>query len=557
MKKLYKFRHLIGVVLTFAVSVMLLVSSFPASAQSLKPNYYSYYENANITDFGSIGNIMRLNSSYCYVDKQGAFICHTSTFSSLGLAYNDSKLNGTFSFIIEAPAIWSVGFNGNQLSAAFIYRGLSGAIAAFQSSASNYEYNVIGNGMARFVFTVPASAIAAHMNYKGWYSADIIGVGVRSDGNYTGNFKLVTAAYISKNEVYGFDGGELKWYSPLTRVIGEIFDASTSVLTKAIDLIGVAINGIWNYAKPVLKPLLEEVLLPTLNGILNTVGSLATKIVEVLSPVLADMINFFSPYFNRISDIITNNFLNLVENLTPLVNKFVTAISPSLDSIVTNISSNISKIIKECFVPDDTSAEYQEFVGMKDEITNKFPIFNQLHGFVSALFNPQNYQVSYNDDIYTMIKNFGSFGNNEHNVLKPFPIYFLFDVNRYYLLTFTSVTTSVNKSYITFYDTDGNIILRSYAKDGLNEISFCLTKNCGVFYVSGYDSFTVSDVRLYTLKNDKAVSSDFIVNVYGTEVSVLDFNWYMPYKKYGDILVISFCYLAFVWRTFKRLPNII
>ena len=54
-----------------------------------------------------------------------------------------------------------------------------------------------------------------------------------------------------------------------------------------------------------------------------------------------------------------------------------------------------------------------------------------------------------------------------------------------------------------------------------------------------------------------AVSSDFIVQVYDKKVSVLDMSWYLPYKQYGDICVIAFCYLAFIWRLFKKLPSMV
>ena len=84
---------------------------------------------------------------------------------------------------------------------------------------------------------------------------------------------------------------------------------------------------------------------------------------------------------------------------------------------------------------------------------------------------------------------------------------------------------------------------------------------------AGYDDKAISqygvmstkfgEIELLKYYNQQAVSEDFVVNIYGNKLSVLNFDWYMPYKHYGDICVIAFCYLAFIWHTFKRLPNII
>lgn len=41
------------------------------------------------------------------------------------------------------------------------------------------------------------------------------------------------------------------------------------------------------------------------------------------------------------------------------------------------------------------------------------------------------------------------------------------------------------------------------------------------------------------------------------QVKVMDLSWYAPYKEYGDNIICIFCYLAFLWNIFIRLPDII
>lgn len=38
---------------------------------------------------------------------------------------------------------------------------------------------------------------------------------------------------------------------------------------------------------------------------------------------------------------------------------------------------------------------------------------------------------------------------------------------------------------------------------------------------------------------------------------IIDMSWYTPYKPVGDIIVVAFCWLMFIWRVFHDLPGII
>lgn len=53
----------------------------------------------------------------------------------------------------------------------------------------------------------------------------------------------------------------------------------------------------------------------------------------------------------------------------------------------------------------------------------------------------------------------------------------------------------------------------------------------------------------------------FKINVdskyYSGELTVIDLNFYKPYKAYGDMVITALVYLFFIWRVFARLSNTI
>ena len=40
-------------------------------------------------------------------------------------------------------------------------------------------------------------------------------------------------------------------------------------------------------------------------------------------------------------------------------------------------------------------------------------------------------------------------------------------------------------------------------------------------------------------------------------LDVVDMTWYAPYKHYGDVIITGFVYIAFIWRIYINLSNII
>lgn len=41
------------------------------------------------------------------------------------------------------------------------------------------------------------------------------------------------------------------------------------------------------------------------------------------------------------------------------------------------------------------------------------------------------------------------------------------------------------------------------------------------------------------------------------DLTIINFAWYVPFKKYGDIILTAFIYAFFFWRIYISLPNII
>lgn len=41
------------------------------------------------------------------------------------------------------------------------------------------------------------------------------------------------------------------------------------------------------------------------------------------------------------------------------------------------------------------------------------------------------------------------------------------------------------------------------------------------------------------------------------DLKILDLSWYVPFKKYGDIILTGFIYAFFIWRIYISLPSII
>ena len=47
-------------------------------------------------------------------------------------------------------------------------------------------------------------------------------------------------------------------------------------------------------------------------------------------------------------------------------------------------------------------------------------------------------------------------------------------------------------------------------------------------------------------------------NKYGVkELTIIDLEWYKPYKTYGDLILTGFIYAFFLWRLFISIPNIL
>lgn len=571
MKFFLKYKRLISVVLTVTVSVMLYVSVLPASAESSNRRYGSLYVGSDrgsgdATFRNSSDTGLRFGDKYGYHVTTNVFF--TYKFDSGFTVYSNSSKNSSLFFqwnIASSLKMHTANCRNDNFSVVFklpsnryIYASINHEAIKSQlvSSSGNPEYS--------YSWTPSAEAFAALCNDMKVDSVEIVGIAFKSSSDFSSIWSYIS---VTECEIFSGSGGSSltgsilqSIFTPLLSWLATAINSTLRVLSDSIisqlSFLGSIFQTVGQIMQPVISTVLDNLILPVLNSVLSSLNNIVSAAVEAFSPVIAGIINFFAPYFNKIQDIITSNFLDLVSKLSPLVNEFVTAIAPSFDSVVTNISKNISSIIKECFIPSDSSKEYQEFVSLRDDVTNKFPIFSQLKGFVSVLFDPMQYKAG-NSILYSNLV--CSFPN------KTFPIgsttyyyrcNFNFKVNNSYYITFNFSGTSGRIQYIR---TSGGYMSGVSIKNGSNSVLFSSDINVSAFefVVSGSsDSSTlITDICLYSV--DSSAGEDFTVNVYGKKVSVLDFDWYMPYKHYGDICVIAFCYLAFIWHTFKKLPSII
>lgn len=371
-------------------------------------------------------------------------------------------------------------------------------------------------------------------------------------------------------------------FSALASLIGE-------VLTPVISSLGDVLQNCFDIFKPYLADLFNNSILPAVNNILGVLNNIVTAIVEAFAPYLADIVNFFSPYFNQLGTIITNSFADLVQAINPMLQDFITAINPSLDGIVSTLTQNIETLVSALFVPTEVSeTDFEEF---KNQLNAKIPIFSQLKSFLVVLFNPETYTdcKQYTLEIVELVpEHYEDFEDIYWEVDDAEKVYTfktssgveiweLLEVGKKYTLSFDYTESalyfnSVNLSLHFYYFDNGNLFKMNFVESKSFSRSFTcnqLTIDNHLPYITfsgprdAFDSSNLKNIKLLVPETVtsggtlSAVSSDFIVDIYGKKVSVLDMSWYLPFKQYGDICVIAFCYLAFIWRLFKKLPSMV
>ena len=273
MKIFKKNKRLFTFLLTIILCFVLVFQSvsISASAETVKVQYYSVVPNSSITSFGSTAYLQGMNTLTGPLSQGNATIFHTATFGSLGKITNNAKLNGNFIFQFVAPAIWVGGFNNDDLFLGIILEHANGSIYAIQVDGSVLATGSAGStGNLLYTLDFTAEIQAQYLNtYLGWSQCDIIGVGIRCNKAYSGSFTVRNVSCVSKYDVLGTIDGEMKWFNPVKMAINHVFDNVTNIILKAINLLGVAINGVWNYAQPVLQPLLENVIVPVIDNVLK------------------------------------------------------------------------------------------------------------------------------------------------------------------------------------------------------------------------------------------------------------------------------------------------
>lgn len=336
-----------------------------------------------------------------------------------------------------------------------------------------------------------------------------------------------------------------------------------TLLIPVIDAAALMLGDILETFEPFFNTFFNDLLMPVLDSLLSNVKKLSTTLVSSLTPVIEGIIDFFAPYFNNIVTAISTNFVDFAEDLTPILNEFIKNITPSFNSIVTNLSDNIKLIINECFIPDNESEQVQEFVAIKDKLLLKVPVFSQFGDFLSSLFNPDTYNASSSiqETSYISISSIKKMYYTLPNKLPNGRYKLVLSMDDSYSLSnYGYVVLQCKKSNVKVYNYFAQINFSALSTHKKN-----ITSTFEITDSNSYDSMILKfvfegsarlyDVRIYSL--DNTVLSSNIVSYKGKSINAFNFDWYKPYKHYGDILIISFCYLAFVWRTYKKLPTMV
>lgn len=577
MKFLEKHKKFISRVLVVTVSLMLLLSSFPTSAAINSSSTLNSQQCSFIR--------AEVNGNQVYGTSKGYrfnFYGHTGSLSGTHnfTAYLQNPIYITAStvpkkviqFVVDVPGLLDDSFKDGffvSFSTSF------GKYIRLNCNSIWYNHDISGTtlyeksfgSISRYVFYVDSSRLTRMYNDLGSFSITGLEVHVSSElcQQYLGfqNYIYIGDFYDCETMTVIDESAKMiaDALQPIFSWLGGFFaDAFTYVvntfLVPVLNTLGFILNDIYNNLSPIFSSLFSDLILPVLDSILSSLSSVAGSIASSLSPLISNIVKDFTPIFNQLSNIITDNFLKLSNVLNPILNDFILNISPSFDSIVTNLSENISLIVNECFIPDNSSEQVQEFLSIKNDLTNKVPIFTQLSSFLETLFNPDTYysSSSVNEKTYLdigFVGNYYRFGKP----LKPGDYKLVFNchstanLSSYPKLTLQAYD-NVKKKWINIFS------YSNYVRSG-NVVYFSISNlyDYEIYELKLLHSYGIHKTTLYSL--DNTILSSNVVNYKGTLINAFNFDWYKPYKKYGDICIIAFCYLVFIWRTFKRLPILI
>lgn len=342
------------------------------------------------------------------------------------------------------------------------------------------------------------------------------------------------------------------------KVLTAVSNVITFISTAILDIILVTLS-------PIINQIIQDVLIPLLDNTLGLLFSDTGIFISTLTPALKNIFSDLIPTVTKLNDMLTERFSEHFGDLGKNFNDLVDGIQDPHSLLFSNLVENFRELFKELFVLPEDSEYVIEFEEQKNKLANKVPFVTQIETFFAALFNEENYSEppepvgSQNVEVekYTAVEIYNMYPHvfyveNTYLGLSNIDLKYLryslpydFDINKEYCIKATTVQNTAMNAF-TVINAEGKY------KDCNNQEGY--TGNLQELLILARDDVNVIQIVIYEVTEPV---TDFTFNIMGTNVNVLDFSWYMPYKAFVDTVILAFVYLGFCWGLYKRLNTLV
>ena len=615
MKLMYKYRHYIAAVLTVTVSIMLMATSVSAKPETVGDSKFTHHCREKIgsfTPYIEVDGSTPIMGSSGYVqneyDSKTTYFYFTSQ-ATWNTIYWYGDFHGTDDNIEQYYGITGKFYLPNFCTEFYVrleYFDKNNQIIQHQffsmfpqdqlnlnahkvseSSSSmwtaNNWYNSI-NGFYEIEYytfevnntqKVPAGASSVRMQLYFY------------NDSYTNLMFAIDDAYIhhqcnsSKDKVY--DTEYEKFLADYADIMEDVAYHTniTNMLQSFFEKLGLSkvfgfFDGITTFVTftttllfdmffITLNPILDEMvtdITESFKPVLESIFANSGVFIKAISPLLSNIINKINAKIEEINDYITEAFTSFYTTyLGPSLNSIIDNTSGGYSSLMENLDKNLKIIVDKLLVPPEDSEYVVEFEEQKTKLANKLPFIGQIESFFSALLNEDNYSEpaepvgSYNVEVakFTAVEIYNMYPHvfyvdNSYlglaNVSLKYLRYTLpyeFEPGKEYCIKASTVQTTAMNAF-TVINAEGKY------KDCNNQEGY--TGNLQELLILARDDVNIINIVVYEV-TEPDVGWSF--NVLGTSVNIFDFSWYLPYKAFGDSVILSFVYLSFGWRLYKRL----
>lgn len=123
--------------------------------------------------------------------------------------------------------------------------------------------------------------------------------------------------------------------------------------------------------------------------------------------------------------------------------------------------------------------------------------------------------------------------------------------------------------------------IRGFLGEGVNAVSICLFGSNVTDITNASDELEIVNASVAATRGEPSEHSSSHANIvydedtgapkipvhfsnstseYFSDIGdayIIDMNWYAPFKPVGDVIVVAFCWIMFIWRVIRDLPGII